>query len=726
MSKAAIFPAALTLLPRQGARGVVPLPGSKSISNRMLLLAALAKGTTRLTGLLHSDDTTVMIDALRQFGVEIQWNGSPQEACVISGVNGSFPKTGSLAEPIRLFVGNSGLSIRTLVPAIAAVLSARGGCVELSGVPRMHERPIGDLVNGLRAIGAQIDYLQQDGFPPLRIRSAPLFSDREILVKGNTSSQFLTGLLQAAPLMAQQAQDTIVLHVQGELISQPYVDITIATLSRFGIQVTRGQQADDLLFRVAPQIITAPAHALAVEGDASSASYFLAAGLLGGGPVRVVGAGKDSVQGDVQFAHALAEMGAQITWGPDWIEACNPRISEQRSADGAVSGDAQAVPAAIPGIRGVDLDCNAIPDAAMTLAVVALFADRPTTLRNIGSWRVKETDRIAAMAAECQKFGARVEEGPDWLKIHPIWLSQSASDQQATTARCPEIQTYEDHRVAMCFSLASFGRYPVTILDPGCVAKTFPTYFDVFSDICAQAVPVIAIDGPTASGKGTIASMVAEKLGFTYLDSGAMYRLAALAAKRAGQEGPGLDPGKNAGPDGERGDKEYEQALTSIATQMQIRFSAQQIFLDEEEVSEAIRAEEIGLLASKIAVYPGLRHALLKRQREFARLPGLVADGRDMGSVVFPQARLKVFLTAGARERAERRYKQLIAKGFSCNLDSLFADLEARDARDASRAIAPLKPAPGSLVIDSTGRSIDQVVQLVLHAWETENAGPVS
>ena len=724
-----MFPAELSLLPRQGACGVVQLPGSKSISNRMLLLAALAQGTTRLTGLLNSDDTAVMIDSLRKLGVDVQWNGASEEACVIKGVSGRFPNTGSLENPIRLFVGNSGLSIRTLVPAIAAVLSASGGCVELTGVPRMHERPIGDLVDGLKAIGAEIDYLNQDGFPPLRIRAARLQSDREILVKGNTSSQFLTGLLQAAPLIAMQSQNTIVLHVQGELISKPYVEITIATLTRFGIQVARDQQSEGLIFRVAPQMMTAPTHDLAVEGDASSASYFLAAGLLGGGPVRVVGAGKDSVQGDVQFAHALAEMGAEITWGPDWIEAANPcmagkahlRTSPQQQAADALDPSR----ALIPGVKGVDLDCNAIPDAAMTLAVVALFADQPTTLRNIGSWRVKETDRIAAMAAECRKFGARVEEGADWLRIYPIRAGEAddASTSKVSLDRHPKIQTYEDHRVAMCFSLASFGPHPVTILDPGCVAKTFPTYFQVFSDICAQAVPVIAIDGPTASGKGTIASKVAEKLGFTYLDSGAIYRLAALAFLRAGHRDPGQSLGQIHGQDEQTPHENYEQVLTSVATQMRIGFLGQQIFLDGQDVSEQIRAEQIGLLASKIAVYPGLRSALLQRQREFARLPGLVADGRDMGSVVFPKARLKVFLTASARERAERRYKQLIAKGFSGNLDSLFADLEARDARDASRAIAPLKPAPESLVIDSTGRSIDQVVQLVLHAWETENTG---
>jgi 3-phosphoshikimate 1-carboxyvinyltransferase len=698
------YPKALTLTPRQGAVGVVQLPGSKSISNRMLLLAALAKGNTTLSGLLDSDDTRVMIDSLQKLGLLI--TPGSEQTTIVQGANGVFPVSGSRDAPLQLFIGNSGLTIRTLVPAIAASLSVTGGCVEIAGVPRMHERPIGDLVEGLRAIGASIDYLETPGFPPLRINGVPLAPCDQILVKGSTSSQFLTGLLQAAPLLATRWQRPVVLAVQGELISKPYVEITRATLAKFGVQVMPHRKpalsedrqsgspaiaaadigADSKIkadpkdaaisesFVIVPQTITSPG-ALSVEGDASSASYFLAAGLLGGGPVRVEGAGRDSVQGDVRFADALEKMGATISWGPDWIEASNPARQ----------------------VRGVDLDCNAIPDAAMTLAVCALFADQPTTLRNIGSWRVKETDRIAAMANECRTLGARVEEGADWIRVFPLAPPNNGTPPAA-------IHTYDDHRVAMCFSLASFGSTPVQILDPGCVAKTFPDYFEVFSDLCAQAVPVIAIDGPTASGKGTVASLVAQQLGFAYLDSGALYRLAALAATLAGV------------------DSADEQALTSVATDMQIEFKGQVILLAGQDVTEAIRAEEIGLLASKIAVYPGLRRALLLRQRDFARLPGLVADGRDMGTVVFPHAELKLFLTATPLARAERRYNQLIAKGFSCNLDSLSADLAARDARDASRLVAPLKPARGATVLDSTCLSINQSVQSVLNAWNSKAA----
>ncbi len=706
-----LYPKMITLTPRKGAKGRVVLPGSKSISNRMLLLAALADGTTTLHNLLDSDDTRVMIDSLSKLGVLMAKDSAKSGMIsastagaaaatdvspapfVVTGCAGRFPVTGSKDQPLQLFIGNSGLTIRTLVPALVASLAQTGGCVEISGVPRMHERPIGDLVDGLRAIGAEIDYLGEDGFPPLRITGKTLAPKPVISVKGDTSSQFLTGLLQAAPILASQWQQPVAIRVEGELISKPYIEITRSVLKKFGVEVAQASN-DPIEYRVAPTRLISPGQ-LAVEGDASSASYFLAAGAIGFGPVRVIGVGRDSVQGDIHFADALQKMGATIEWGPDWIEASFPNASEMRVAK--IGEDVGPVTAHL---RAVDLDCNAIPDAAMTLVACALFADGPTTLRNIGSWRVKETDRIAAMVKECSKLGVTAEFGNDWIRIHPAKQMKPA-----------QIDTYDDHRVAMCFSLASFGNAPVSIHEPRCVAKTFPDYFDVFSSLCAGAVPVLAIDGPTASGKGTIASLVAMELGFGYLDSGALYRITALAALQGDCS------------------LEDEQALASLATEMELEFLGQTILLDGVNVSHAIRAEEVGVAASKIAVFPAVRHALLLRQRDFARQPGLVADGRDMGTVVFPNARLKVFLTATARARAERRYKQLIDKGFSANLDSLSADLEARDARDASRAIAPLKPASEAVVIDSTDLSIDQVVQAVVNAWRSasvEQAGSIS
>jgi len=421
------------------ARGTVRLPGSKSISNRVLLLAALAQGTTIVRALLDSDDTRVMLDALRALGVGVA-RVSDSDDYEITGVGGAFP-----VKQAELFLGNAGTAFRSLTAACAL----SGGEYVLKGVPRMHERPIGDLVDALRRLGARIDYLGEAGFPPLKIHpveleSTGLASDTTE-VHGNVSSQFLTGLLMTLPL--RQRNTTI--EVVGELISKPYIGITLAMLRRFGVDIARdGWQR----FGVPAAARYRSPGEIWVEGDASSASYFLAAGAIGGGPVRVEGVGRDSVQGDVRFADALAQMGAQIDMGPNWIEASAPR-------DGR--------------LKAIDLDCNAIPDAAMTLAVAALFADGTTTLRNIASWRVKETDRIAAMATELRKVGATVEEGADYLRVTP---PQNLIPNAV-------IDTYDDHRMAMCLSLVSLGGVPIRINDPACVNKTFPTYFRIFAGI---------------------------------------------------------------------------------------------------------------------------------------------------------------------------------------------------------------------------------------------------
>jgi len=420
---------ALTLPAAQHAEGAVALPGSKSISNRMLLLAALARGTTTLTGLLESDDTKVMLDALRTLGVVIRDIGGQRYE--IDGAGGPFP-----VKRADLQLGLSGLSMRTLVGALAFC----GGEYRADGVPRMRERPIGDLVDSVRPLGADIRYELNEGFPPVIIgRGAPCAAN--VRIKGDVSSQFLTGLLQALPLLNAD----VTVEVEGELVSKPYVDITLNLMQRFGIAIERDGWRS---FTVRKGTGYASPGTLAVEGDASGASYFLAAGAIGGGPVRVTGVGRDSIQGDVAFADVLASMGVDVRFGSDWIEAREARV------------------------RGGTVDCNAIPDAAMTLAIVALFADAPTTLTNIGSWRVKETDRLAAMATELRKSGATAEEGPDWLRVVP-----------AAQLRRASIATYDDHRIAMCFSLVSLGGTPITIEDPGCVRKTFPEYFAEFARI---------------------------------------------------------------------------------------------------------------------------------------------------------------------------------------------------------------------------------------------------
>ena len=423
----------LDLLALGSARGVVKLPGSKSISNRMLLLSALASGTTRVHALLDSDDTRVMLEALARLGV--QWRREGEDYRV-EGVGGPFP-----LKQAELFLGNAGTAARSLTAACA--LSS--GHYVLKGAARMHERPIGDLVDALRQWGARIDYLGEAGFPPLEIFPADFGQTGEVAVKGNVSSQFLTGLLLAAPLLGREAG----IGVEGELISKPYVEITLNLMARYGVQVAR--EGWQRFIVPAASRYRSPGE-IWVEGDASSASYFLAAGALGHGPVRVEGVGRNSIQGDVKFAQAIGRMGAEIGMGENWIEARLP-CSEK--------------------LQAIELDCNHIPDAAMTLAVMALFAQGTSTLSNIASWRVKETDRIAAMATELRKLGAVVEEGADYLRITP----------PARLTPNAVIDTYDDHRMAMCFSLTALGGVPVRINDPQCVNKTFPGYFAEFKRI---------------------------------------------------------------------------------------------------------------------------------------------------------------------------------------------------------------------------------------------------
>jgi len=432
------YPKYLELQPAMQAKGTVRLPGSKSISNRILLLAALAEGTTHIKDLLASDDTHVMLMALQTLGIRWEQIGESQDY-IVHGINGVIP-----VHHADLFMGNAGTAIRPLTAALAVL----GGDYTLHGVSRMHERPIGDLVDALNDIGARIDYTGEAGFPPLHIQRGRLHAER-LKVRGNVSSQFLTALLMAAPLMARE--QNVIIEVIGELISKPYIEITLNLMQRFGVVVERdGWQS----FTVkAGQRYHSPG-VMHVEGDASSASYFLAAGAIAGGPVRVAGVGKNSIQGDVRFVDTLRAMGATVTLGDNWIEAQSNGV-----------------------LQAIDADFNHIPDAAMTIAVAALYADGPSVLRNIGSWRVKETDRIAAMATELRKLGAIVEEGEDYLRVMPPAEIAAAA-----------IDTYDDHRMAMCFSLATLDGEArrgnrIRINDPQCVAKTFPDYFEAFARV---------------------------------------------------------------------------------------------------------------------------------------------------------------------------------------------------------------------------------------------------
>ncbi|MGG2142416.1 3-phosphoshikimate 1-carboxyvinyltransferase [Symbiopectobacterium sp. RP] len=415
----------LTLQPISLIDGVINLPGSKSVSNRALLLAALATGRTRLKNLLDSDDVRHMLDALQLLGVQYQLSPSRTE-CDVTGIGGPF----SVSQPLELFLGNAGTAMRPLT----AGLCLTQGDIVLTGEPRMKERPIGHLVDGLRQGGATIDYLEQNNYPPLRLHGG--FQGGEIAVDGSVSSQFLTALLMTASLASKDTR----ISIKGDLVSKPYIDITLRMMKDFGVEVHNENYQYFSLH--GNQQYHAPSEYL-VEGDASSASYFLAAAAIKGGTVRVTGVGRNSVQGDIRFADVLEKMGAIIRWGDEYIEC-------QRSE-----------------LHAIDMDMNHIPDAAMTIATTALFAEGgTTTLRNIYNWRVKETDRLAAMATELRKVGATVEEGNDYIRITP-----------APQLRFAEIGTYNDHRMAMCFSLVALSDTPVTILDPKCTAKTFPDYF---------------------------------------------------------------------------------------------------------------------------------------------------------------------------------------------------------------------------------------------------------
>ncbi|HRH87982.1 MAG TPA: bifunctional 3-phosphoshikimate 1-carboxyvinyltransferase/cytidylate kinase [Rubrivivax sp.] len=664
----------LDLPPLRGASGTVRLPGSKSISNRVLLLAALAEGRTLVHEPLQSDDTRVMLDALRALGCTVQ--PGERGALRIDGLGGRLR-----VHEATLFLGNAGTAMRPLTAVLALLAATQGGRFTLSGVPRMHERPIGDLVDALRGLGCDIVDLGTAGYPPLRVQgqaAGRLRTTAAIRVRGDVSSQFLSALLLALPLVSD-AQELVV-EVDGELISKPYVDITLQLLARFGIDIVHAQWQRFVISRGSRYRSPGEIH---VEGDASSASYFVALGAIaahGGAPLRIEGVGSGSIQGDIRFVEAAQAMGAQVKAGPGWLQV----------ARGAWP------------LRALQLDCNHIPDAAMTLAVMALYADGPTLLTNIASWRVKETDRIAAMAAELRKLGAGVTTGDDFIEVQPPRAWQPAA-----------IHTYDDHRMAMCLSLAAFNALaahadddgpgvPVRILDPRCVAKTFPDYFEALFGVVsteAQDVPVITVDGPTASGKGTLAAALAARLGYHTLDSGSLYRTAALAAL---QDGVAADD---------------TPALARLATRLDLRFDGPTVVLRGRAVSDELRREEVGSMASRIAALPAVREALHGLQLAFRRAPGLVADGRDMGTVVFPDATLKVFLTASAAQRAERRHKQLISKGIQAKIEDLRADLEARDARDKSRSVAPLKPAEDALSLDNSALSIDQSVDVVLGWW---------
>ncbi|AVJ00428.1 TPA: 3-phosphoshikimate 1-carboxyvinyltransferase [Haemophilus influenzae] len=428
----------ITLAPISAVEGTINLPGSKSLSNRTLLLAALAKGTTKVTNLLDSDDIRHMLNALKALGVRYQLSDD-KTICEIEGLGGAF----NIQNNLSLFLGNAGTAMRPLTAALCLKGKTENEII-LTGEPRMKERPILHLVDALRQAGADIRYLENEGYPPLAIRNKGIKGGK-VKIDGSISSQFLTALLMSAPL----AENDTEIEIIGELVSKPYIDITLAMMRDFGVKVENHHYQK---FQVKGNQSYISPNKYLVEGDASSASYFLAAGAIKG-KVKVTGIGKNSIQGDRLFADVLEKMGAKITWGEDFIQAEHAELN------------------------GIDMDMNHIPDAAMTIATTALFANGETVIRNIYNWRVKETDRLTAMATELRKIGAEVEEGEDFIRIQPLPLNQF---------KHANIETYNDHRMAMCFSLIALSNTPVTILDPKCTTKTFPTFFNEFEKICLK------------------------------------------------------------------------------------------------------------------------------------------------------------------------------------------------------------------------------------------------
>ena len=641
----------LDLPPIAQCQGRVVLPGSKSISNRVLLLAALAHGTTPIENLLESEDTDVMQAALKALGVSIHKRDG---IFYVRGAKGKIQN-----QQGEFFLGNAGTAFRFLT----AVLAISSGNYVLSGIERMNERPIGDLTDALKQIGAQIE-MENEGFPPLKIAPFADNGERKILLKGDISSQFLSALLMALPLTGKAFE----IKIDGVLISKPYVAMTIALMQQFGVAVV---EQNGVFLTPENAKYQSPGN-FRVESDASSASYFWALGaLLSKDGVQTEGIPEHSIQGDVAFLNVLRKMGAVVFWR-------NQRWGVRRGANG---------------LKAITVDANDFPDAAMTLATLAAFADGTTTIKNIASWRVKETDRLSAMATELKKLGVGVKTTADSIAITPP---------EHFNFKPASIATYNDHRMAMSFSLFS-AAIPLRIENPECVGKTFPNYFAALHNL-VDFVPVIAIDGPSASGKGTIAQKVAQQLGFHYLDSGALYRLVAFAAFE-----------KNLALT-----VENQQVLSDLAKNLPIVFQNNHIFLNQQNVTDLIRTEKIGNMASIVAAMPLVRESLLFLQRTFCQKPGLVADGRDMGTVVFPDAPLKIYLDASAEIRAKRRLNQLNEKGFSANLADLIADMKARDFRAVNRPNAPLRCAKEAFVIDSNHKSIDEVLALVLAQYQKQ------
>ncbi len=618
---------------------VATVPGSKSITNRALLIAGLATGTSNLSGILDADDTRAMAQAIVGFGAraEVDWNTGTAK---VTGI-GAAPMAG----PLTLDANQSGTTGRFLL----AVAATGSGAITIDGDEQLRSRPVGDLTDALRDLGVRLESTSSTTELPIVVHADGLRGG-EVQLPGDVSSQFASAILLAAPL----SKEGVALTLSGELVSTPYLDMTVEVMRAFGATV---DQYDGSKFVVAPGGYVACDYV--IEPDASAASYMLAAAAITGSTVVVEGLSPLSLQGDVEFAEVLAQMGATVRHHGNSFELTGPSV-----------------------LAGVDADLRDFSDTVPTLGVVAAFASTPTTIRGVGFIRNKESDRIAATVTELRRVGIDASETEDGMVIRPGPLEPAV------------VQTYDDHRIAMAFAVLGLRNPGTRIADSHCVAKTFPEFFAALDALHPDREPlVIVIDGPAGAGKSTVSKAIAERLGLMVLDTGAMYRAVALSALERQ-----IDLG------------DWE-AVGELTKSLRIELDGSDVRIDGTDVSAVIRTAKVSQAVSVVAANPHVRDVLKHQQRAWMSAQGGgVAEGRDMGTVVFPDATLKIFMTANIEERAKRRAAESVDFSFA---DAL-ADLRRRDEVDSSRAHDPLAEADDAVVIDSTDLSVGEIVDKVV------------
>ena len=627
-----------TVTPIEGALDFdVVLPGSKSLTNRALIVAALAQGRSTLTGVGLSDDTRAMIGALEGLGV----------SCAIEGTTVTVDGRGAdLTVPTDpLDANQSGTSARFLLPLLAIV-----GAGTLTGHEQMRGRPMGELAQALRDLGAEVD---SDNLPQT---VTGRITGREVSIGAEVSSQFISGLLLAAPAFPNGLDLTLV----GTPVSQPYIDMTVAVMEAFGAIV------DAQPNRITVEGVGYRANEYAIEPDASTATYPLAAAAIVGGRVKVLGLGAKSTQGDVEFAQRVLEpMGASV-----WVD------------DDAIEVRGSGV------LDALTVDLGDMSDTAPTFAALAAKAHGTSAVTGIGFMRTtKESDRVQASVDELRRLSVEARVDDDGFSVSGGPHSPAAVD------------TYEDHRMAMALALVGLTHDAVTVNDPGCVAKTFPGFWDFLDNLreSANKTPqVLAIDGPAGSGKSTLAESLSDHLRLPHLDTGAMYRAVTYAVLRAGVA---LDD---------------HAAVAAAAESATIVMGKSSVVIDGVDVTTAIREPDVTAGVSAVAANPGVRRVLVQAQRDWAAARGAaVLEGRDIGTAVFPDATVKIYLDATVEERARRR----AAETGDTDLAAMEATIAERDHQDMTRETDPLTVADGAVVIDTTSMTTDEVLDAIAEAW---------